>query len=238
MIEDNASHSNETLNREIQSYWQSFHARFTEHFAVKHDMVMKSHHLQEKFDEILRSDEWWEFESLSRISIFPQKSWLEAQKIWKQLKELDCRFDVREMLKTHPFCACSFNLEQIREWEYLPQTLSEIIRQGRITYRKVLKILSKTLIPSVRQFAENRNSEEVSAAAAGISELLEANGEIRLLSNTELIIVQKVFENMLQSPRFETSFPIENNYVSREEIRAKINHWLDELPNEPALLKI
>ncbi len=238
MIEESYTNPNELLHREIQSYWQSFHARFTEHFAVKHDTVMKSHHLQEKFDEILRSDEWWEFETLSRISIFPNKSWLEAQKICKQLKELDCRFDVREMLKTHPFCACSFNLEQIREWEHLPEKLKDSVAKGRIVYRKVLKMLGKTLIPIVSQFAVEDEDEEINQSVSHLTEFMQTGIETRILSNTELIILQKVLTNLLQSPRFEVDIPIENNYVSREEFRAKINGWLDEMPGEPALLKV
>ena len=238
LIEESYTNPNELLHREIQSYWQSFHARFTEHFAVKHDTVMKSHHLQEKFDEILRSDEWWEFETLSRISIFPNKSWLEAQKICKQLKELDCRFDVREMLKTHPFCACSFNLEQIREWEHLPEKLKDSVTKGRIVYRKVLKMLGKTLIPIVSQFAVEDEDEEVNQSVSHLTEFMQTGVETRILSNTELIILQKVLTNLLQSPRFEVDIPIENNYVSREEFRAKINGWLDEMPGEPALLKV
>ncbi len=238
LIEESYINPNETLNREIQSFWQSFHARFTEHFAVKHDTIMKSHHLQEKFDEILQSDEWWEFETLSRISIFPNKSWLEAQKISRQLKELDCRFNVREMLKTHPFCACSFNLEQIREWEHLPRKLEETAKQGRAVYRKVLKMLGITLIPIVAQFSGEDADEEIKQAVENLTEFLQNGKEITILSNTELIILQKVLSNLLQSPRFEVDVPIENNYVSREEFRAKINGWLDEMPGEPALLKV
>jgi len=76
---------------------------------------MKSHHLQAQFDEILQSDEWWEFENLSRLTVFQQVHRQEVQKIRRQFRELDCRFDVREMLKTHPFGACSFNLAKIEE---------------------------------------------------------------------------------------------------------------------------
>lgn len=237
LIDESYANPNETLNREMQSFWQSFYGRFSEHFAVKHDTVMKSHHLQEKFDEILRSDEWWEFENLSRISIFPQKSWLEAQKICRQFKELDCRFDVREMLKEHPFCACSFSLEKIREWEQLPQNLLDTIAKGRQTYRKVLKMLNQTLIPMLQRFTQNTKNEEISGAVSRLMESLEAKGEIPLLSNSELIILQKVFENMFQSPRLAIDYPIENNFISREEFRTKINAWLDEMPSEPVLIK-
>jgi Family of unknown function (DUF6079) len=191
---------NEVYNREIENLWQSFHARFTEHFAVKHDLVMKSHHLQEKFDEILRSDEWWEFENLSRFSVFPTARWKEAQNICRQLRDLDCRFDVREMLKTHPFCACSFSLQQIREWEKLPQNLEETINQGRKVYRNVLQILAETLVPLLKQFAADNRIEEFSESVAHLIEVLQDAEEIPLLTNEELIILQKVFETNTFSP--------------------------------------
>ncbi|HEY0429304.1 MAG TPA: DUF6079 family protein [Pyrinomonadaceae bacterium] len=191
---------NEAYNREIENLWQTFHTRFSEHFVVKHDLVMKSHHLQEKFDEILRSDEWWEFENLSRFSVFPAARWKEAQNICRQLRDLDCRFDVREMLKTHPFCVCSFSLQQIREWEKLPQKLLGTINQGRKVYRNVLRMLGETLAPHVRQFAALDETEEFREPATHLIELLHDGEEIPLLTNEELMILQKVFEKNTFAP--------------------------------------
>jgi energy-coupling factor transporter ATP-binding protein EcfA2 len=225
-------------NREMENLWQSFYTRFTEHFAVKHDLVMKSHHLQEKFDEILRSDEWWEFENLSRISVFPNKYWKKAQKISRQLKDLDCRFDVREMLKTHPFCACSFSLQQIRGWEKLPQSLAEVVEEGRQNYRKILQILGKTLIPIIKKSVGKDASGEFSEAALRLTEALPDGSEIPLLTNAELIVLQKAFESLPVPSHLEPDFPIENNYLEREELRAKLNDWLDEMPSGPVLLKV
>lgn len=122
-----------SLNREVETLWHSFHTKFSEHFAIKHDTVMKSHHLQEKFDEIMRSDEWWEFENLSSLPIFQQKHWQEARRIHRQFRELDCHFNVRELLRDHPFCACSFRLSQVEEWENLPERMRNIIEEGRKT---------------------------------------------------------------------------------------------------------
>ncbi|MGC2234842.1 MAG: hypothetical protein WA584_01605 [Pyrinomonadaceae bacterium] len=200
IFDNSYSNPNEVFNREIENLWQSFHNRFTEHFAVKHDSVMKAHHLQEKFDEILRSDQWWEFENLSRFQIFPNKSWQEAQKISRQLKDLDCRFDVREILKTQPFCACSFSLEQIRDWEKLPENLSETIGAGRKVYRNVLQILGETLVPLIRRLAAETNTEEVSAAASHLIDILQNGKEIPLLTNDELLVLQKVFETNSFTP--------------------------------------
>ena len=56
----------ETRNREAGYLWEQFRRGYVEVFATQHDQIMRSHDLQEKFDEILRTDIWWEFERLSR----------------------------------------------------------------------------------------------------------------------------------------------------------------------------
>jgi hypothetical protein len=196
LLEETYHNPNEASNRELDNLWQSFQNRFAEHFALKHDMVMKSHHLQEKFDEILRSDEWWEFENLSRLSIFHQSFWEEAQKNCRQFRELDCRFDVREMLKTHPFCACSFNLARIREWEKLPHRLLEIVGRGRTSYRRTLLMARETLLPVVENVA--RKDESFSETAKNLDKILQSGEEIPLLSNEELIVIKKALESIPQ----------------------------------------
>jgi hypothetical protein len=70
LIEDSYANPNKKLNEELGGLWSDFHSAFSEHFTVKHDSVMKSHYLQDKFKEILESDEWWEFVNLSRLTIF------------------------------------------------------------------------------------------------------------------------------------------------------------------------
>ncbi len=196
IIDEGYKKPSETLNRETENLWQTFHARFTEHFAIKHDTIMKSHYLQEQYDEIRRSDEWWEFENLSRLAGTDQIYWKEAQKICRRFKELNCRFDVREMLKTHPFCACSFTLTKMREWENLPQTLEEIINRGRKSHLQMLRTLTEILVPLIEQFAAQNNAEDLAEAVMQLIQVLETGEEIEYLDNNQLIILRKVFENL------------------------------------------
>ncbi len=195
IIDESYINPSETLNRETENLWQTFHARYAEHFSIKHDTIMKSHHLQERFDEILRSDEWWEFENLARLPVAHPDYWKKAQKICRQFKELDCRFDVREMLKTHPFCACSFNLSRFRSWEKLPLTLQEIIDEGRESYRNSLRSLSETLVPLIEQFSAQNRDNEFAEASLHLIKILEGNANFRFFNNNELIILRKVFES-------------------------------------------
>ncbi len=238
ILEETTNNPSHLTNREMENVWQLFHTRFTEHFSAKHDLVMRSHHLQEQFDEIIRSNEWWEFENLSNLPIFTQSYRRQAQQICRQFKELDCRFNVREMLKTHPFCACSFNLTEAAEWEALPQKLKETIEKGRKSYRKILWTLRETIVQLTTHFGTRAMDEEYKAAVRHLVEIFKLSKEIPPLSNAELIILQKAFEKLPTSILLKTSFPSTNDFVTRTELTEQVTQWLDELPDEPVLVKV
>ncbi|MDQ6788500.1 MAG: hypothetical protein M3033_16980 [Acidobacteriota bacterium] len=238
VVEESYVSPNETLNRRMKELWEEFFARFTEYFAQRHDTVMKSHHLQGRFDEILGSDSWWEFENLSRLPIFQKNYWKQAQNILRQSKELDCRFEVTEMLKMHPFCACSFNLKNSREWENLPAAFEETIARGRKSYMKILRLLCQTLFPLIESFSKKHNENEFTVAALHLTGILKGNNEPPPLTNNELIVLQKAFELLPASPLLNLDLALNEDYMSGEDLRVKITAWLDELPSEPVLVKI
>lgn len=228
----------ESLNRELERLWTQFQEKFSEHFAIKHDTVMKAHHLQEKYDEMMRSDEWWEFENLSALPVIQKNYWDRAERICRRFKQLDCRIEVREMLKTQPFCACSFRISQMKNWENLPRDLTEVVARGRRSYRKTLLILRETLMPLLQYLSEHTKEEEYAEAAANLFAIFKAGGEIPLLSNAELIILEKAVKAMPASPMLRVEAPDESGYLNREELREKFSEWLDELPSEPVLVKV
>ncbi len=238
ILEETTVNPSQLTNREMENVWQLFHTRFIEYFASKHDLVMKSHHLQEQFDEIMRSNEWWEFENLSNLSIFTQTHRRQAQKICQQFKELDCRFSVREMLKTHPFCACSFNLTEAAEWENLPQNLRDTIEQGRRSYRKILWTLRETLAQLITHFSSRAMDDDYKTAARHLVEIFKQGNGIPALSNAELVILQKAFENLPSSLLLKVNFPPTNDFITRSSLKEQVNQWLDELPDEPVLVKV
>lgn len=138
----------------------------------------------------MRSDAWWEFESLSKFEIFRPAFWEGAQKNCRQFKESDCHFNVREMLNKHPFCACSFNLSQINEWEKLPETLRENINQGRTSYGQTLQMPGEDLTSMLDEIS--KEDDEFSPPATNLILRLKEKGESTEFSNQELIVLQKV----------------------------------------------
>lgn len=237
-IGESYSNPSRKLNEEMENLWENFHASFTDYFALKHDMVMKSHNLKERFDEIVNSNEWWEFVNLSSMSVFQKTYWKETQKIHRQLKNLSCRFDARAMLKTQPSCVCSFNLAQIWEFENLPATLEAVVLRGRKSYWKILRLLSQTLVPAIENFMNENPEEEFLNAAINLIEIFKDEKEAAVLGNDELVILQRVFETLTTSPLVTINFATEGSFLSGEELRFQVNDWMDDLPSEPVLLKI
>ena len=104
---------------------------------------------------------------------------------------------MREMLKTHPFCACSFSLAKIREWEKLPARLEEIVAAGRESFRASLSAASQALIPLVENFYIEYNNDEFSQAASHLAEILKNDfEEISLLTSGELLVLRKIFAGL------------------------------------------
>ena len=226
------------INARLDETWQKFHAQFADYFALKHDLVMKSHLTREKFAEFRRSDEWWEFETLSRLTIFQRTYWKEARGLYRQLKELDCPFDVRTMLKTQPFCGCSFSPARARHWESLPAALEETVARGRANYRGVLWKLKDTLVSLFEHFIEQEHDAEFTTTARHLIGIFKSNEPIPLLNNNDLVALQKVFDDLPTAPLLQIKLPGDESFLSREELRVQLNDWLEDLPNEPVLLKI
>ncbi len=226
------------LNLSLSEAWMDFGEQFQDHFALNHDRIMKSHHLQEMLEEILQSNEWWEFENLSKVTIFPQIYVEKAQKIRERMKDLNCGFDIRALLKAKPFCACSFRLTEMQEWEELPRTLRDVVDQGRNSYRRTVQLLSEPLVKILLDLAKKEKDQEILKSTQWLAEVLSKNQALPLLGNTEIRILTDALNKMPASTILKVKPPDEKGAVNREELKIRLNEWLDNLPNEPVLLNL
>jgi hypothetical protein len=122
-IDRSYSDPSDANNRELGYLWTKFKREYAEHFAASHDAVMRSHGLQEKRDEFMRSDDWYQFKALLPMNPCAA-AWPQLSVYTQHLAELDCANDVRQSLNTRPFCTCSFSLPKVGYWNGLPDTLA------------------------------------------------------------------------------------------------------------------
>ncbi len=227
----------EKHNREMGYAWDKFRKSFSEYFAGHHDVVMRSKYLHEKFDEIKRSDKWWEFENLSTIELFEPTQWIAAKKITRQLRQLDCKADVRKMLSEQPFCICSFSLTKLEYWERLPQTLMSVIDQGLKAYREKLREVSEDLRPRIQSFAAGALEAEVKEASLNILEALETGGTFRAFSGLEIKILQEVLARPSKDS-FGRISTFSMSDVSTDDLDTEFSSWVEEQTDEEMLLNI
>lgn len=218
----------EECNQQMETLWTTFRETFSEHFAVKHDIVMRSHYLQEKVDEIQRSDQWWEFENLAAIPIMEPMHWKKAREICREFRQLDCRFDIREMLQIHPFCACSFTLARSDYWEQLPLRLSSSIEGGLSSYRHTFLAHRDTIVPMLEEFASTTEEDMSSQAASNLIQILSGAAGWRPFTTDELQVLQRIFEHSNASDLVIEVSPTSVSVMSEDQF--------SDLAEKPALV--
>jgi hypothetical protein len=186
------SHSNpsDASNRELGYLWIKFQRDFTDHFAARHDAVMRSHSLQAAYNEIMRGDDWWEFENLGRIVLFDRNISAEVASIRRSFAELDCSFAVRDALQKRPFCRCSFGLLREKEFETLPERLSYAIGRGLREYRGVLFNEQKQVIPLLEKVESAAVDKDIAGTATFLIDTLRKGAELPKLSLVQLQVLQ------------------------------------------------
>jgi hypothetical protein len=205
-------------NRELGYLWIKFQRDFTEYFATRHDAVMRSHSLQASFQDIIRGEDWWEFENLARISLFDPAPAEDVHRLRRKFAELDCDFAVRDALRNRPFCRCSFGITKEKSWEQLPQTLSDSIHFALRVYREVLQREKATVTAQLEKI-ENGATDKVAAAAATVLiDSIRKGEEIPRFSLIQLQILQKALGTIPDAARL-----LRENYdLSRANASAEV----------------
>jgi len=198
LVDVSYSNPSDASNRELGYLWIKFQRDFSEYFAIRHDSVMRSHSLQASYNEIMRSDQWWEFENLARIPLFDPRIASDITILCRSFDELDCDFAVREALQTRPFCKCSFGLAKEREWEEMPQRLASAIDNALRAYRETLSREKKMVKPLLVNL-KNGGAAEVAEAAGELIEMIGVGGEMPAFSLTQI----QIWQNVLGTSRYD-----------------------------------
>ncbi len=237
LIDDSYQLPDASRNAELSSLWENFQGKFAEHFAIRHNAIMNSQQMKQEFEKILKSDEWWEFECLSKLPIFNDVHWNKAQNILRRFNELHCGFDVNENLKSHPFCACSFSLTRMGELAKLSHSLSQTIDLGRKSYRKTLKLVSSFVIDLIEETIEKDKDASLREEADILIAALKARKRA-VFTSTQLSILASAMHSISKSTSIEISYPEQDGLFTSEELRARFDVWFNDLPSDPILLKL
>lgn len=181
----------EASNREVGYVWERFHREFSSHYSFEHDAAMKSHDIQERLNDFLQSESWWEFQNFVRMPRFEPSDAEHVVVLLRTIREVGCKFDLRMSLQTVPFCKCSFGLYRSGSPE---QALDLLIRatQAANDRFKALVTDDGNVGAALIQCAGNIGVPEYSRAARRLGEGIRGGVFPGKMSATEMTMLNEV----------------------------------------------
>lgn len=204
-VEHAVSEPSETRNREVGYLWERFRRDYSEFYASQHDEIMRSHGLQEKYNEIRRSDIWLEFIELADLPLFRGDASRTAAALCVRLDQLDCRFDLRKALGTSSSCICGFRLDESAKWHELPSELWGTVSRSLESFRAILIKRKDAVLTALESFSKQTNSAGHAEAARRLTDLLTSGGSLPRLSGTEIQVLQVVLSPTFDNGKLYTS---------------------------------
>jgi hypothetical protein len=116
---------------------------------------------------------------------------LEVSDLRALFGQLDCSFAVREALQKRPFCRCSFGLSTQKEWERLPERLTDAIQRGLRAFRATLFNEQKKVVPMLERLEGTSTDKEITSAATFLIDTIRKGEELPKLSLIQIQVLQK-----------------------------------------------
>ncbi len=187
-----------SVKTEIEDLWLDFKAAFADHYVEKHNAVMNSRPVADKMKEVLRSDKWSAFESFSDLDWFDPHFAAGAKKLVRNLRNSECKEDVRELLATKPFCTCSFSLARFERRQDPSSRLEIIINQGLVFFRAKLIENADKLTDAIRVLG-GHNSQ----AAAELQKRLSSAKDVTAfteMTTAEIQLLRSAINAVTKNP--------------------------------------
>lgn len=220
--------------------WREFHVRYAEHYASVHDETVGASLDRRSLDELLRSSKWREFEAFSELPILNTRYHEEAARLTEAARGLSCTLPVRKILMNRPWCECTFRLGHAAALKRLSEELRETVDVGVETTRRTLRLMSASLSTGLARLGAVAQTEEERAHVLSLSEAFATGRLPESFSRTDVRLIEEALrDGALSTPMRVARPPLEAyGLVTREDLRARLNQWVDELPDQPAMVEV
>jgi hypothetical protein len=223
----------------FERLWREWRARYGEHYAALHDKTVGAGGGRDSLRDLRRSERWREFESLARLPVVSTQVWRQAEGLLHVAEGAHCGLDVRRLLAGHPACACQFRLSRAEEFLELPQELEALMERGLSVYRRTLRMLGTPLAISLDALSRRDADAETAKRARLLSAAFAQDRLPEKLTRLDVRLIERALKRMPAPPPVKVVAPNgETGLLTRDELRARFEQWLDELPEQPVLIEI
>jgi hypothetical protein len=222
----------------FEKLWREFHARYVEHYAAAHDRALAGEDARGAVWALRRSALWREFEQLARLPLMSAQIWRRAEEALRRAAEARCDYDVRELLQEHPVCACRFRLARADEPDRTVAELRLLAERGVEVYRRTLLLLSGHLAIGLDALARREANEAEVRRARSLSTAFAQSRLPDRLGRADVRLIARALRRTPPPPIRVSTPEAQAGPHTREELRARLESWLDELPERPVLIEL
>jgi hypothetical protein len=223
----------------FERLWREWRGRYGEHYAALHDKTVGAGGSRDSLRDLLRSERWREFESLARLPVVSSQVWRQAEGLLRVAEGARCGLDVRRLLAGQPVCACQFRLSRAQELAELAQELGALMERGLAVYRRTLRMLGTTLAISLDALSRRDPEAETARRARSLSAAFAQDRLPEKLTCQDVRFIERALRRMPAPPPVRVAAPNgESGLLTRDELRARFEQWLDELPEQPVLIEV
>lgn len=192
VIDAAAADPSDDVNRELGYAWDKFRRDYADHFESRHAAVMNSPERKTKLTEMLNGEAWAEFDILAKLKGFDQQFAASAEKLRRQLHDLECTVKTRPLLEKQPYCHCGFSLNGTGQVDHLPAALNDTVYAGLLSFRKTIAKNSDDIAKSIEKLAASAKENEVETACRDLVVLLRSGKEIPKFGDLQLKVLAEV----------------------------------------------
>jgi len=223
----------------FERLWREWRARYGEHYAALHDKTVGGRDAHASLQDLRRAERWREFESLARLPVVSSQVWRQAEGLLRTADGTRCQLDVRRLLAGQPVCACQFRLSRAAELTELPHELEALMERGLAVYRRTLLMLGTTLAISLDALARREAEGEPARRARNLSAAFAQGRLPERFTRQDVRLIERALRRMPAPPPVRVVAPNgDTGLLTREELRARFEQWLDELPEQPVLIEV
>lgn len=187
-IDANFFDSKTTTSDNLVILWHQFRRAYAEFYTERHDLSPLARDEREKLSEIMETDIWREFESVSAVHGFDPKFKVTVRRIVGELQRKDCDHNVQEILEKQPYCGCSYLLFDAEEGKRLSNALWKMINDGVKDFRRMLESKKDVILATIASGVD-KNDPELADGAKRLRSVLQSKEQIGRLTEGELRLI-------------------------------------------------
>jgi Family of unknown function (DUF6079) len=220
--------------------WREFKSRFIEHYTAAHARAAAANANQQAVEELLRSEEWKEFEALSHLPIVNRAYWEEAVDLIDRARRTRCLLPVRQLLAERPACDCSFRLSVPVSPQLIVPALADVLGRGCEAHRRTLLLWREPLSRALSQLAAGEGDGAASARALMLADAFIEGALPASLIWSDARLIERALPLVESMALLRTPAPTPAALpepaaepIMQDEPAPPAEQWLDNLPGNP-----